>query len=129
MLTNNRLASLPDEMVTQCRQLELIRLADNQLTCLPAGFWEMPKLAWVGLAGNPLVAMSEPLLPPRIVLPDELTIGEQLGCGGGGFVHSAVWSAQPDEPVAVKLTLTLTLTLTPTLTLTLTLALTPACRR
>jgi len=103
MLTNNRLASLPDEMVTQCRQLELIRLADNQLTALPAGFWEMPKLAWVGLAGNPLVAMAEPLPPPRIVLPDELTIGEQLGCGGGGFVHSAVWSAQPDEPVAVKI--------------------------
>lgn len=103
MLTNNRLAALPDEMVSHCRQLELIRLADNQLTALPAGFWAMPKLAWVGLAGNPLVALADSPPPPRAVLPGELDIGEQLGCGGGGFVHSARWSAHPDGPVALKI--------------------------
>ena len=47
------------------------------LQALPAGFWEMPKLAWVGLAGNPLVAMAEPLPPPRIVLPGEPTLALQ----------------------------------------------------
>ena len=104
MLTNNRLASLPAEIVSQCRQLELIRLADNQLTALPAGFWQMPKLAWVGLAGNPLVAHATPLPPPRTVQHDELTVGEQLGAGGGGFVHSAVRSAH--EPSRLTLPLT-----------------------
>mmetsp|Transcript_39715 Transcript_39715/g.131437 ORF Transcript_39715/g.131437 Transcript_39715/m.131437 type:complete len:220 (+) Transcript_39715:255-914(+) len=100
MLTNNRLLALPDSLL-QC--LELIRLADNRLSDLPRGFWQLPKLAWAGLAGNPLVARAAPLPPPRWVAPAELEVGEQIGAGGGGFVHRAVWSAQPDEPVALKL--------------------------
>lgn len=102
MLTNNRLLALPDSLL-QCRELELIRLADNRLSDLPRGFWQLPKLAWAGLAGNPLVARAAPLPPPRWVAPAELEVGEQIGAGGGGFVHRAVWSAQPDEPVALKL--------------------------
>ena len=103
MLTNNQLEALPDA-ICGCTELELIRCADNRLTRLPEGFLSLPKLAWCGLAGNPLVARAaNPLPPPNWVPLAELEIGEQLGAGGGGFVHRATWSRQPSEPVAIKL--------------------------
>ena len=104
MLTNNRLRALPDALL-RCRDLELIRLADNDLSALPAGFLEMPKLSWVALAGNPLIEQRRAPLPePRWIAADDLIVQEQLGAGGGGFVHRAVWASTPEaEPVAVKI--------------------------
>ena len=103
MLTNNKLEALPDA-ICGCRELELIRLADNRLTALPEGFLALPMLAWCGLAGNPLVARAANTLPATTWVPhSELVIGEQLGAGGGGFVHRAIWSRQPSDAVAVKL--------------------------
>jgi len=97
MLTNNRLKRLPDELA-QCRSLEMIRLADNQLEALPAGFLALPKLAWMGIAGNPMVAGDPPseggaAPQTRWVPPEELQVLEQIGSGGGGFVHRALWTA------------------------------------
>jgi len=106
MLTNNRLRALPDTMPRRCVDLELIRLADNQLTALPYGFVELPKLSWMGLSGNPLVARkaSNPLPPPNWVAIEELEVGEQLGAGGGGFVHRASWASKPGAPpCAIKI--------------------------
>ena len=104
MLTNNKLRQLPDALVG-CADLELIRLADNALERLPAGMLTMPKLSWVGLAGNPLLARGgeglAPLPAPRWVQPNELSFHEQLGAGGGGFVHRATWTCAPGAtPVA-----------------------------
>ena len=94
MLSNNKLAALPDEIV-QCRQLELIRLADNNLAALPDGFLALPALAWLGLAGNPCCAGAgdgAAAAPTTKWVPlDELDVHEQLGAGGGGFVHRATW--------------------------------------
>ncbi|KOO27853.1 serine threonine protein kinase [Chrysochromulina tobinii] len=104
MLTNNKLRQLPEALVA-CADLELIRLADNALERLPAGMLTMPKLSWMGLAGNPLLARGgagfAPLPAPRWVHPDELSFHEQLGAGGGGFVHRATWTCAPGAtPVA-----------------------------
>ena len=94
MLSNNKLGSLPDQIV-QCRQLELIRLADNNLAALPDGFLALPALAWLGLAGNPCCAGAgdgAAAAPTTKWVPlDELEVHEQLGAGGGGFVHRATW--------------------------------------
>eukprot|EP00900_Chrysochromulina_parva_P007856 jgi/Chrpa1/17071/Chrysochromulina_OHIO_Genome00020421-RA len=104
MLTNNKLRQLPEALVA-CADLELIRLADNALERLPAGMLTMPKLSWMGLAGNPLLARGgagfAPLPAPRWVHPDELSFHEQLGAGGGGFVHRVTWTCAPGAtPVA-----------------------------
>jgi len=100
MLTNNRLRRLPDALV-ECANLELIRLADNALESLPEGLLTMPKLSWMGLAGNPIVARGAELAPlptPRWVQPSELSFHEQIGAGGGGFVHRATWTSALGEP-------------------------------
>jgi hypothetical protein len=96
MLTNNKLRQLPDALV-ECANLELIRLADNALESLPAGLLTMPKLSWMGLAGNPIVSrLARPA--PRWFKPSELSFHEQIGAGGGGFVHRATWTSALGEP-------------------------------
>lgn len=100
MLTNNKLRQLPAALV-ECANLELIRLADNALENLPAGLLTMPKLSWMGLAGNPIVTRGAELAPlpaPRWVKPSELSFHEQIGAGGGGFVHRATWTSALGEP-------------------------------
>lgn len=58
----------------------------------------------MALAGNPMVSGGASP-PPRWIGLDQLEIGEQLGAGGGGFVHRAIWKedGQPEQTVAVKL--------------------------
>ena len=108
MLTNNRLTSLPPTIL-HCTNLELIRLADNQLSALPDGMLAMPNLSWMGLAGNPLVTSSaaDALPPPKWIRDDEIDVHEQIGAGGGGFVHRASWRPAPGRPtgpdVALKI--------------------------
>lgn len=51
MLSGNRLSSLPHELM-QCRELELVRLACNDLAELPLWLLNLPKLAWLAFAGN-----------------------------------------------------------------------------
>ena len=53
--------------------------------------------------------LSPPLTPPH-PLPPRCTLGPCVSRGGafasqggGGFVHRAVWSRMPDEPVAIKI--------------------------
>ena len=103
MLTNNKLVELPSSIL-KCRDLELIRLADNRLSALPEGMLAMPKLSWMGLAGNPILTATAAASAPRWVGPDELIVHEVLGAGGGGFVHRATWRDRPgDADVALKI--------------------------
>ena len=108
MLTNNQLECLPDRIV-DCKELELIRLADNKLTCLPDGMLTMPKLSWMGLSGNPILEGGDDaseLPPPIWISEEELTCHEQIGAGGGGFVHRASWASSGGEnnaDVALKI--------------------------
>lgn len=59
LLAGNRLSALPVSM-RKCRKLELLRLNDN---CFaedpPSWLFALPKLAWLGLSGNPRFKIPE----------------------------------------------------------------------
>lgn len=103
MLANNNLESFtgganPRENL---RSLELVRLANNDLSRLSDQVLRLPKLAWIALAGNPklLRPLPTPSLPRATWTELETDKGEALGSGASGVVRSAVWRKQK---VAVK---------------------------
>jgi hypothetical protein len=98
MLAGNRLAALPDEMAA-CLNLELVRLSANRFESLPDWLLELPRLAWLAFAGNPLAA--EPPVAAAAIDWAELEFHEKLGEGASGVIHRAVHAAR--GPVAVKL--------------------------
>ena len=61
LLSGNLLTDLPREMVA-CTELELIRIAANRLSVLPDWLLQLPKLAWLGINGNPICADLEGLV-------------------------------------------------------------------
>lgn len=100
MLSGNQLSKLPDEMAA-CVNLELIRLAANCFTQFPAWLFELPRLSWLGLGGNPW-SESEAVDAAMMEEIDwqQLEISHVLGEGASGVIHHAHWHA---EPVAVKI--------------------------
>lgn len=103
MLAGNRLRSLPASL-GRCHMLELLRISANQLTQLPEWLLQMPSLAWLAFAGNPLCPAQTPV-PARLIPWGQLTIQQQLGEGASGIIEQALWH-RPDqlaEAVAVKL--------------------------
>ncbi len=101
MLAGNQLKALPQEMIN-CTNLELIRLAANQLDALPEWLLTLPKLSWLAFGGNPGQAFK-PQTPIDIPWQD-LTIGDRLGEGASGIIHSAVWQNEDGIlDVAVKI--------------------------
>ena len=111
MLAGNRLQTLPDEL-QNCKNLELIRLAANQLQELPEWLLELPRLSWLGYAGNPFCnengsatqRSAERSLP--IIHWNELEVGPVLGQGASGVIYKGLWKPNSDEPqqeVAIKL--------------------------
>lgn len=100
MLAGNRLEELPVEMAN-CRNLELIRLSANCFQSFPAWLFELPRLSWLAVAGNPAEAVSsgEPI---REIPWMELQLEHQLGEGASGVIHRALWKPE-DKAVAVKL--------------------------
>lgn len=98
MLAGNRLEELPEAMAA-CVNLELIRLSANRFRGFPEWLFEMPRLAWLGLAGNPWMEVSVGMKMPEIAWA-ELALEEQLGEGASGMIHRAVWR---ERAVAVKI--------------------------
>lgn len=107
MLAGNQLQSIPKSLA-QCSNLELLRLSANKFDEFPSWLFNMPKLAWIALAGNPvglpleLAALSNnQLVPARWA---DLKLSHQLGEGASGEIYHADWQHQPDQytPVAVK---------------------------
>lgn len=98
MLSGNRLRDLPETMAG-CVNLELVRLASNELEELPFWLLELPKLAWLALAGNGCAPLRE---VERMTEVDwaELEVEERLGEGASGWVHRARWNGRE---VAVKI--------------------------
>lgn len=86
MLSHNKLTSIPQEM-GECKSLELIRLANNEINVpLPSEFLTLPKLAWISLAGNPIIQCpptTHKIIPKSSVSYDESNI---LGRGASGTV-------------------------------------------
>jgi hypothetical protein len=99
MLSGNRLAELPEEMAA-CANLELIRLAANRFESLPDWLLELPKLAWLAFAGNPLC--REPTITATAIFWADLELHEKLGEGASGVIHRAT-RLSAGKPVAVKL--------------------------
>ena len=101
MLAGNQLKTLPNEMVN-CTNLELIRLAANELDSLPEWLLTLPKLSWLAFGGN----LEQPVKSqnPIDIRWQDLTIGDRLGEGASGIIHSAVWQNDGDRlDVAVKI--------------------------
>ena len=101
MLAGNQLKTLPNEMVN-CTNLELIRLAANQLDPLPEWLLTLPKLSWLAFGGNS--EQSFKAQNPIDIRWQDLTMGDRLGEGASGIIHSAVWQNDGDRlDVAVKI--------------------------
>ena len=109
MLSGNRLTHLPDALQS-CTELEMLRLAANEVRAFPAWLWQMPALAWVAVAGNPgteFPSTRDGAADAMRHIPwQEIRLGPLLGQGASGMIHAAEWtpagSGRP-QAVAVKL--------------------------
>jgi hypothetical protein len=102
MLAGNRLTRLPDTLA-DCHKLELIRIAANRLHELPSWLLKLPSLAWLAFADNPLcgAVVERPL---RQIAWPSLMEGQRLGEGASGVILQAQWQAgDSQQPVAIKL--------------------------
>ena len=112
MLAGNRLTRLPAG-IGACASLELVRLSANRFAriedALPEDLLALPRLAWLAHAGNPFNVDQEAraleATPIAHIAWDELQLGELLGEGASGHIHSARWrpARGDDRAVAVKL--------------------------
>ena len=101
MLAGNQLKTLPNEM-SNCTNLELIRLAANQLDSLPEWLLTLPKLSWLASSGN--LEQSFKSQNPIDIRWQDLILGDRLGEGASGIIHSAIWQNEGDRlNVAVKI--------------------------
>ncbi|QQX79081.1 protein kinase [Shewanella sp. KX20019] len=114
-LAGNKLSALPTSMAN-CRNLELARLSANNFSQLPNWLFQLPKLAWLALDGNPLskegvstAISSQPVQPMQTVALTDIELGQVIGQGASGVIYSAKWLKQPeslhgsDLNIAVKL--------------------------
>lgn len=99
MLAGNQLEHLPETMAA-CVNLELIRLSANRFHEFPAWLFELPRLAWLGLGGNPCAERPAGGLMREIAWA-ELAHEAQLGEGASGIIHRAHWQTE-NKAVAVK---------------------------
>jgi len=114
MLSHNQLKRLHGDGLKHLRNLELIRIANNQLDSVPDELWTLPNLAWVTISGNPVLVpfgrtkrMSSSLelrltFPnvPRVHIDQMMTKGIHLGEGASGTVSLYQWKG---KDVAVKI--------------------------
>jgi len=111
-LAGNRLTALPTG-IARLERLELVRLSANRFEtladALPDGLLALPNLTWLAYAGNPFNAAQEAraleATPIARIAWHELQLGELLGEGASGHIHSARWrpTGGADRAVAVKL--------------------------
>lgn len=103
-LAGNLLTCLPLEM-RNCKRLELLRISSNRLQEIPAFLFDLPRLAWLAIAGNPCIPSLDVQPLPNID-ENKLVLLERLGEGASGVVWSADWNADSTEnttQVAVKI--------------------------
>jgi Leucine-rich repeat (LRR) protein len=107
MLTGNMLSSLPDEM-SNCTEIELLRLSANDFTSIPSWIFRLPKLSWLAFSGNPGVNLSFPSencdYDPtastnnlRDIDWSEIRLGRLLGEGASGRVFEGYWLRTSSE--------------------------------
>ncbi len=107
MLAGNQLRALPPTLA-QCCRLELLRLSANRLTELPDWLGQLPRLAWLAYAGNPFCesfesSESSPQEMPAVPW-HRLSLQQTLGEGASGVIHQALMqSPTGTQAVAVKI--------------------------
>jgi hypothetical protein len=109
MLAGNQLTALPDSLQA-AQQLELLRASANRLERVPGWMTELPRLAWLALAGNALGWTFAKDFAENVVedvpLPEvpwtSLTLGPLLGEGASGHIHRVQADGWP-QPLALKL--------------------------
>ncbi|TNJ15329.1 protein kinase [Aeromonas sobria] len=92
MLAGNRLRELPASLAN-CRRLELLRIAANRIERFPEWLLSLPRLAWLAYSGNPFSEGEEARAIDDAHVTtlgwDTLALGELLGQGASGVIHSA----------------------------------------
>ena len=107
MLAGNRLDRLPDSLAA-AGALELVRIAANQFDALAPWLCALPRLAWVGLSGNPCsrpAAASGAIsaAQPVDIEWSALALEQILGEGASGVIYRALLRLGGKQaPVAVK---------------------------
>jgi hypothetical protein len=90
MLAGNQLTALPDSLQAAYK-LELLRASANRLERVPGWLTELPRLAWLALAGNALGWTFAEDFVQDAPLPEvpwaSLTMGQLLGEGASGHIH------------------------------------------
>ncbi|QUM75987.1 serine/threonine-protein kinase [Moritella sp. 24] len=103
-LAGNCLTELPQTM-SQCHNLELVRISANRLTACPEQLFGLPKLAWFAFSGNPFSQSDVCIDTVPQLVSSSYTLQNVLGQGASGVISKAVWNEQqtqfPDE-IAVK---------------------------
>ncbi|QUM81515.1 serine/threonine-protein kinase [Moritella sp. 5] len=103
-LAGNCLTELPQTM-SQCHNLELVRISANRLTACPEQLFGLPKLAWLAFSGNPFSQSDVSIDNVPQLASSSYTLQNVLGQGASGVISKAVWNEQqtqfPDE-IAVK---------------------------
>ena len=105
MLSHNNVVNFGNNGgLDQLQSLELLRLAGNNLTEIPAELWKLPKLTWLTISGNPVTNQPKSKVNassiPSITMKDLTSTGKFLGEGASGLVQLYKWQ---NKEVAVKL--------------------------
>jgi len=103
-LAGNCLTELPQTM-SQCHNLELVRISANRLRECPEQLFGLPKLAWFAFSGNPFSQSDVCIDTVPQLASSSYTLQNVLGQGASGVISRAIWNEQqtkfPDE-IAVK---------------------------
>jgi serine/threonine protein kinase len=108
MLAGNKLERLP-ESLSNCKHLELLRIAANRLYELPSWLLSLPRLSWLAYSGNPLGAELESKALTASSIADirwnNLELEDMLGEGASGVIYRAKYRHYNIDTyhVAVKL--------------------------
>ncbi|ABV88255.1 leucine-rich repeat-containing protein kinase family protein [Shewanella pealeana] len=102
-LAGNKLTCLPEGMA-KCTNLELARLSANDFDSLPDWLFQLPRLSWLAVDGSPLISQQdstaeagvELISMPRVGL-DDIELQEVIGQGASGVIYRAKWVNQPLE--------------------------------
>jgi hypothetical protein len=100
-LAGNLIEALPEELAN-CSNLELIRISANRIKTFPDFLLQMPRLAWLAYAGNPID--FHVLLPNDLKVFDfnDIKLETVLGQGASGIIYKSKLRGFEDD-VAVKI--------------------------
>lgn len=104
MLSHNQLTCQGLAPAAGITDLEMVRVAANNLESFPVELLRHPRLSWVAVGGNPFTETALTRLLSDIPAPDvnfdDVVLGDRLGSGAGATVYQGEWRGQP---VAVKI--------------------------